>query len=98
MGTFLALGSYDDVVETYRQLHEAGLDGVAVGMIDYIADQSNACATRCCRASSAWACERRRGLRWPEWRRTRPIAAASSPGSPVWRPARLPFQFAPQRR
>ncbi|MGA2396353.1 MAG: LLM class flavin-dependent oxidoreductase [Candidatus Lustribacter sp.] len=38
MGTFLALGSYDDVAETYRQLHEAGLDGVAVGMIDY-ADQ-----------------------------------------------------------
>jgi dimethylsulfone monooxygenase len=35
VGTFLALGSYDDVAETYRQLHEAGLDGIAVGMIDY---------------------------------------------------------------
>lgn len=38
VGTFLAIGSYDDVVETYRLLHEAGLDGVAVGMFDYIAD------------------------------------------------------------
>jgi dimethylsulfone monooxygenase len=38
VGTFLVKGSYDDVVETYRQLHEAGLDGVAVGMFDYIAD------------------------------------------------------------
>jgi len=38
VGTFLALGSYDDVVETYRQLHEAGLDGLAVGLIDYEAD------------------------------------------------------------
>ena len=38
VGTFLAIGSYDDVVETYRQLHEAGLDGIAVGMFDYIAD------------------------------------------------------------
>ncbi len=35
MGTFLALGSYDDVAETYRQLHESGLDGMAVGMLDY---------------------------------------------------------------
>ena len=34
VGTFLAIGSYDDVVETYRQLHEAGLDGIAVGMFD----------------------------------------------------------------
>jgi alkanesulfonate monooxygenase SsuD/methylene tetrahydromethanopterin reductase-like flavin-dependent oxidoreductase (luciferase family) len=38
VGTFLAQGSYDDVAETYRRLHEAGLDGLAVGMIDY-ADQ-----------------------------------------------------------
>lgn len=37
-GTFLVLGSYDDVVETYRFMHEAGLDGIAVGMIDYLAD------------------------------------------------------------
>jgi FMNH2-dependent dimethyl sulfone monooxygenase len=35
MGTFLAMGSYDDVAETYKQLHEAGLDGIAVGMLDY---------------------------------------------------------------
>lgn len=38
VGTFLAQGSYDDVAETYRRLHEAGLNGLAVGMIDY-ADQ-----------------------------------------------------------
>ena len=38
VGTFIARGSYDDVVETYRQLHEAGLDGLAVGLIDYVAD------------------------------------------------------------
>ena len=37
-GTFLVCGSYDDVVETYRQLHEAGLDGLAVGFNDYLAD------------------------------------------------------------
>jgi FMNH2-dependent dimethyl sulfone monooxygenase len=38
VGTFIARGSYDDVVETYRKLHEAGLDGLAVGLIDHIAD------------------------------------------------------------
>lgn len=35
VGTFLVQGSYDDVSETYKQLYEAGLNGVAVGMIDY---------------------------------------------------------------
>lgn len=43
VGTFIARGSYDDVVETYRQLHEAGLDGIAVGMIDYAADTERLC-------------------------------------------------------
>ena len=38
LGTFIARGRYDDVVETYRKLHEAGLDGLAVGLIDYVAD------------------------------------------------------------
>ena len=38
VGTFLVRGSYDDAAETYRQLHEAGLDGIAVGMFDYAAD------------------------------------------------------------
>lgn len=38
LGTFIARGSYDDVVETYRKLHEAGIDGLAVGMIDYASD------------------------------------------------------------
>jgi FMNH2-dependent dimethyl sulfone monooxygenase len=35
LGTLLALGSYDDVAQTYKQLHDAGLDGSAIGLIDY---------------------------------------------------------------
>jgi FMNH2-dependent dimethyl sulfone monooxygenase len=38
LGTFVVRGSYDDVAQTYKQLHDAGLDGVAVGMVDYITD------------------------------------------------------------
>ncbi len=38
VGTFIARGSYDDVVETYRKLQEAGFDGLAVGLIDYTTD------------------------------------------------------------
>jgi FMNH2-dependent dimethyl sulfone monooxygenase len=36
VGTFLIKGSYDDVAHTFKQLHEAGFDGMAVGMIDYL--------------------------------------------------------------
>jgi alkanesulfonate monooxygenase SsuD/methylene tetrahydromethanopterin reductase-like flavin-dependent oxidoreductase (luciferase family) len=32
------IGSYDDVVDTFRKLNEAGLDGAAMGMINYVND------------------------------------------------------------
>ena len=37
-GTFLVRGSYDDAARTYQQLHDAGMDGMAVGLIDYSDD------------------------------------------------------------
>jgi len=37
-GTLLVRGSYDDVAETFRRLHEAGMDGMALNLIDYLAD------------------------------------------------------------
>ena len=39
-GTLLVRGSYDDVAETFRRLHDAGMDGMAVSLIDYLADFS----------------------------------------------------------
>jgi alkanesulfonate monooxygenase SsuD/methylene tetrahydromethanopterin reductase-like flavin-dependent oxidoreductase (luciferase family) len=35
VGTFLVKGSFDDAAATYKALHDAGLNGIAVGMIDY---------------------------------------------------------------
>ena len=32
------IGSYDDAVDTFRKLSEAGLNGLACGMINYIDD------------------------------------------------------------
>ena len=32
------VGSYDDVVDTFRKLNEVGLDGAAMGMINYVND------------------------------------------------------------
>jgi FMNH2-dependent dimethyl sulfone monooxygenase len=37
-GTHPVRGSYDEVAQHYADLHAAGLDGVAVGLVDYIAD------------------------------------------------------------
>jgi alkanesulfonate monooxygenase SsuD/methylene tetrahydromethanopterin reductase-like flavin-dependent oxidoreductase (luciferase family) len=37
-GTFAVRGSYDDVAQTFKALHEAGLDGMAVALVDYIND------------------------------------------------------------
>ena len=37
-GTYPFVGSYDDVVEAFRQMAEAGMDGVALGMVNYIDD------------------------------------------------------------
>ncbi len=32
------IGSYDDAVETFQQLHTMGLDGAAIGLINYVND------------------------------------------------------------
>ena len=32
------IGSYDDAVETFQQMSAAGLDGLALGMINYVDD------------------------------------------------------------
>lgn len=37
-GTFAVRGSYDDVARQFKELHDAGLNGMAVALIDYIAD------------------------------------------------------------
>ena len=37
-GTYPFVGSYDDVVEAFRQMAEAVMDGVALGMVNYIDD------------------------------------------------------------
>lgn len=37
-GTFPVVGSYDEVVETFRKISEAGIDGMAVGLVNYIDD------------------------------------------------------------
>lgn len=37
-GTFLVRGDYDDVAQSFKQLHDAGMDGMAVALVDYIAD------------------------------------------------------------
>lgn len=37
-GTYPFVGSYDDVVDEFRRMSEAGMDGVAVGMVNYIDD------------------------------------------------------------
>lgn len=37
-GTFLVRGSYDDVARQLKQIHEAGLDGMALALVDYIND------------------------------------------------------------
>ena len=36
LATCLLIGSYDDVAERIQQLSDAGLDGMAVGLINYI--------------------------------------------------------------
>ena len=36
VGTYPVIGSYDDVVEQYRVMSECGVDGIAIGLINYI--------------------------------------------------------------
>ena len=37
-GTYPIVGSYDDVVEIFRRMSEAGMDGLAFGLVNYLDD------------------------------------------------------------
>jgi len=37
-GTYPIVGGYDDVVEEFRRMSDAGLDGIAIGLVNYIDD------------------------------------------------------------
>ena len=37
-GTYPIVGGYDDVVDEFRRMSEAGLDGMAIGLVNYIDD------------------------------------------------------------
>ena len=37
-GTFPVIGSYDEVAATFKRLSDAGLDGMALGLVNYIAE------------------------------------------------------------
>lgn len=37
-GTYPIVGGYDDVVEEFRRMSDAGLDGIAIGLVNYIND------------------------------------------------------------
>lgn len=38
VGTYPVVGSYDAVTETFKTMSEAGLDGIAIGLVNYIDD------------------------------------------------------------
>lgn len=38
VGTYPVVGGYDDVVDEYRQMSECGVDGMAIGLVNYIDD------------------------------------------------------------
>ena len=38
VGTYPIVGSYDDVVDEFRQMSDCGLDGIAIGLVNYITD------------------------------------------------------------
>ena len=38
VGTYPVVGSYDDVVDEYRQMSACGVDGIAIGLVNYIED------------------------------------------------------------
>jgi alkanesulfonate monooxygenase SsuD/methylene tetrahydromethanopterin reductase-like flavin-dependent oxidoreductase (luciferase family) len=35
-GTYCVIGSYDDVVDEFAAMSDAGLEGMAIGLINYI--------------------------------------------------------------
>ena len=43
LGTFLVKGSYDDCAQTLKELHDAGLDGMAVAFVEYLNDVPGLC-------------------------------------------------------
>ena len=40
-GTFPVMGSYDEVAETFKHLADAGLNGMAIGMVNYARDMAS---------------------------------------------------------
>ncbi|MFT5439352.1 MAG: FMNH2-dependent dimethyl sulfone monooxygenase [Alphaproteobacteria bacterium] len=38
VGTYPVIGSYDDVAAEFKQMSDCGLDGIALGLVNYIAD------------------------------------------------------------
>lgn len=38
VGTYPVLGSYDDAAESFKAMSDAGLDGMAIGLVNYIQD------------------------------------------------------------
>jgi alkanesulfonate monooxygenase SsuD/methylene tetrahydromethanopterin reductase-like flavin-dependent oxidoreductase (luciferase family) len=38
VGTYPIVGSYDDVVEQCRKMSQYGVDGIAIGLVNYITD------------------------------------------------------------
>lgn len=38
VGTFPVIGSYDDVAATFQRMADAGLDGMAIGLVNYLND------------------------------------------------------------
>ena len=38
LGTFPVVGSFDEVAETFKWMSDAGLDGIAIGLVNYVKD------------------------------------------------------------
>ena len=38
IGTYLVMGSYDECADEFRRMSEAGLDGIALGIVNYISE------------------------------------------------------------
>ena len=60
VGTFPVVGSYDDVAASFQRMSDAGLDGMAIGLVNYVQDFPQ-CAMKCCRAWRAPGCASRCG-------------------------------------
>ena len=38
LGTYPVVGSYDEVAATFKWMSDAGLDGMAIGLVNYVKD------------------------------------------------------------